>query len=578
MSASSGFVGRLRGGRLAVLGTAARVWPGLRVQSVLEGYIANQAGLCREFGLAASTCAGQVLAHSFRAYGARLCERVWGEWSAALFDQASGELLLTHDALGTRTMFFVQDRDEIVFASQLENLLRVVSPGELDETYIAQSLVDVDDHGDATPWRRVRRLPQGQSLRWCAGRARVLSTYRPVTMPRPGRSDPVELAEHARALMTQAVAGTMPDGARVWCELSGGLDSSSVVSLAVGVLQRPIETFSVIYSRSTESDESAWIDRVLATYPVPSHRLDADQVPPFSTLPTHFHAEPGGEALIGAFNQARRALLKAHGVQVILTGMCGDAVFVGDSPQPVYLADLWHPLPLLREVGRWAQGSPVQRPFGYWLWRYALRPRLPQKRLGGAREQPPSWLGTRHQARWHELRAAQPQLTRLPHGETYYWERVLKGALLSRAGQHVLDDVCSSRNPWLHLPLVEFMASAPWPVKLRPDSDRALQREAMREVLPEAIRQRRDKRVPTQAIFGGLHDSPGWLELLTHEPRVVQRGDVLGPQWNEVVQQARLGFCPHPGPFMQACMLEAWLATLDQAPTAEPALLDVPAA
>ena len=556
------FLGRLRGHELVVCGTQPFTSSKLRLRSVASGYIANQNSLCCELGIPLSATPSEVLAWAYRRYGLELCSRVWGEWAAALFDEQSGELMLTHDALGCRTLFYSTDASQIVFASNLADLLSVMPAGPLNDDYVVRMLMDVSDQDESTPWLAFSRLPQCFSASWHAGNLRLRRTYDPAKHPSDSDGNATELALQARAWMVEAVVGALPATGRVWCELSGGLDSSSVVAIAAGELALSIETFSVVYSRSREADESHWIARVLAAFPVRSHQLDADGVPPFSLLPTQFHPEPTGSSLIMAFNQARMELLRAHGVQVMLTGMCGDAVFLGDSPQPYYLAGLRNPLALLRELGNWADRSPLQRPMGYWFQRFALRPHWARQKRKASRMGPPAWLSHELSARWYEHRHQRRQTEGLAPGDAEQWERVLKAATLARGGQHELEEVCSYRNPWLYLPLVEFMARVPWPLKLQPDLDRVMHRKAMTGLLPPEVCHRRDKKVPTQAFFTGLRESETWLKLLKEEPLVLQRGYVKATEWVEAVDQARHGFCQNPGSFLAVCMLESWLATL----------------
>jgi hypothetical protein len=84
-------------------------------------------------------------------------------------------------------------------------------------------------------------------------------------------------------------------------------------------------------------------------------------------------------------------------------------------------------------------------------------------------------------------------LQRRVHPMIFSWGRVFlepdfSGALTTRNGQYPFADLCNFRNPWLYLPLVEFMAAVPWTEKLRPNLDRPLQRSALHGILPEQTR------------------------------------------------------------------------------------------
>ncbi|MEO6830148.1 MAG: asparagine synthase-related protein, partial [Acidobacteriaceae bacterium] len=252
----------------------------------------------------------------------------------------------------------------------------------------------------------------------------------------------------------------------------------------------------------------------------------------------------------------------------VLTGMCGDAVFIGDSPEPFFLADLRNPRTLFSQLRLWEKDSPQRRSLAFWFMRYVVEPhRAP------VAPTPPSWICDSHRANHHDIwsQASRPSNPcGLSAGDNYFWDRVLRGALSTRDGQQPFSDLCQFRNPWLSLPLVEFMAATPWPIKLHPQPDRVLQRNALRGILPEPTRLRVGKGVPTQALIAGLKASDEWFHLLTDCPAIVDRGYVHPQLWRRAVDLARHGLCESPAGFMRACMLEGWFHTLDLKPRSAP--------
>jgi len=564
----SGFVARLRGRRLDLARGHVHHAVSARMQVLYDGHVAVPPAQLRAWGLPAGTPTHECLAQAWRRLGWGMVKQLGGAWCAALLDEATGELLLMHDALGVQDLFHAWQGDALLVASSLEGLLLADPRREVDDDYLSETLADIDDHDGKTAWRHIRRLEQGLGACGRDGRLVAVRTYTPDRRAGTAALPDQDLAEALREQMVEAVRTCLPAEGKVWCELSGGLDSSSVLAISTGMLGAAVETFSVIYDRSSASDERRWMDEMLRAWPVPTHRLDADTVAPFSTLPTRFLPEPTGHALVCAFDDERARRLAEAGVDVVLTGMCGDAVFLGDSPQPAYLADLRNPARLWRDLGLWARESPEQRPWTYWLLLHVLRPRLGHPSAQQARQTPPPWLAPRHvrsQSGAPRRTAAGPGLG---HGDGWYWQRLLKAARLARGGQQHLGAAGLFRNPWLHLPLVEFMASVPWSSKLQPGLDRPLQRQAMQGLLPEPVRTRTDKGTPTQALLNGLHEADRWADWLTRDARLVQRGDVEPVAWQHAVHLARHGICTNPGSFLQACMLEAWWRCLPLAPAA----------
>jgi hypothetical protein len=111
----------------------------------------------------------------------------------------------------------------------------------------------------------------------------------------------------------------------------------------------------------------------------------------------------------------------------------------------------------------------------------------------------------------------------------------------------------------MYVPLIEFMYSIPWNIKLSPSPDRVLQRAAFSDILPPLITQRDTKSGPDQAFYTGLGTGLDWLKLLTERPLISARGYVDNERWIHAVESATLGRCISLKHFVAATSLEFWL-------------------
>ena len=376
------FIGRLdHGGTLRFQCTPAT--DAERCRIAFTGYLANRSALLAVLRAQHESTAtdAELVALAYRRWGEGAQAQLLGEYAFALFDAERGTLLLGHDALGLVPLFVSERGGTLTFATDLAELVGATGVGELDEEYIADCLALVRGRDERTPYRHIRRLLPGRGAAVRNGAMVTIAAYDPSMAEPVALAPSAEYAQRLRELIVEAIASSLPATGTVWSDLSGGLDSSTIVSIALGTLGAKLDVVSAVFGRSEQADETEWIDAVLQTYPAPSHRIDADTVPPFSTVPDRFHPEPNGAPIVAAFNDARDALLRAHGVGVVLTGACGDAVFFGDSPMPYAFADA-NPFALAGAVRRWAAGDPGQRSFAYWFQRCVVAPRL--RRLAGA--------------------------------------------------------------------------------------------------------------------------------------------------------------------------------------------------
>jgi asparagine synthase (glutamine-hydrolysing) len=583
------FVGWIHKGNASSLQSspAPLVEDGVKV--LLRGFIADREDLIAVLAPSGmpTRCLtdSQLLAAAYRRWGEQFQSRMIGEYAYVLFDEHKRTLHLGHDALGLLPLFYADTSRFFAFSSHLEGMVALTGVGALDEEYIADCLASTTHFGHRTPYRHIRRLLPGQGLVITGnGRLRTFQAYDPAdvrTLNLPTRSDYVE---KCRWLVDKAVRSAIPPAGKVWCELSGGLDTSTVVSIAARLPEAAIEAVSMLFSRSQTADETHWIQIALKKNPIPWHSLDADLAPPFSKFPDRFHGEPNRSLILSGFYRPYDELMRVHGVQTVLTGHGGDAVFVGDGPEPYFLADM---IPaklgtLVGSVRDWASAAPEERPSAYWLRRYGVAPAICRRlgrRVTTSPFQIPEWL-RRDYVSAMRLGARQSRRrspSGLSIGNEYFWERIRTTSHLVSIDVYQRLADFEYRSPLLYLPLVQFMLATPWVEKLRPDQDRYLQREALRGILPKEIRLRRGKSSANQTMFEGFNRNLDWIDFLTTGCHLIERGYVDAAQWQLAVAHARYGLCTSPPHFLTACILEAWFKKLAEAPAALPDLTNIAA-
>jgi len=506
--------------------------------------------------------------------------RVLGEYAVAIVDERAGRAFLTHDGLGVMPLFYGRHGDDFLFGSHLEDLVALTGVGELDEEYLADVLSLGVHLGERTPYRHLRQLLPGTSLRWEGGRVFVRKTWDLSSVRSIEGISDEECEERLRSLLREGVTAALRADGPVWSELSGGLDSSSIVCTAAHAGTR-LDTLSFT-TRSRTADEQKWIRAVVERYDLPWHSIDFDRCPPFSEMPDRFFAVPSSVLSVAGLYRKYEELLSGHGVQVLLTGTGGDQVFCGDYPAPDHLADqlsLGRMHRLIRGVRSWSEGSDEKRSFLHVLLRGAIQPRLDHAldRNLRKRERPgvPPWLRADYAGRMmledRSRRRVAPRCRSV--GQQGLLERLWPAHLVATGRAHYVRGF-EFRYPLLYRPLVEFLFALPHDRKAGPDEDRSLQRRALRGILPETVRTRRGKMGPQRLYHDGLAKSREWLEALTDRPRVVERGYVDAERWREAVARMRHGATHGLPLFLGTATLEVWLRGLESAPV----FVDTPSA
>ena len=283
----------------------------------------------------------EVVVHGYEQWGPACVDRLRGMFAFALHDRRERRLLLARDRCGIKPLYWWYRDGTLVFASEIKALLRhprisaAVSHEALDEYFTFQNVFT-----DLTLFDGVRILPAGSLL--------SLSTER-VEAPRIESWWNFELAGDAdgdadrlRTLFEEAVTSQLVSDVPVGAYLSGGMDSSSIASVANRSLPR-FSTFTAGFDLSSASGlelgfderrEAEALANELKTehYEVVLHAGDMEWVLP--ELVWHLEDLRVGQSYPNYYV----ARLASKFVKVVLSGAGGDELF-GGYPWRYYRGD-----------------------------------------------------------------------------------------------------------------------------------------------------------------------------------------------------------------------------------------------
>ena len=536
-----------------------------------HGYLAHPARLRTELKLEQSASFGLIIEAGWRRWGPGLAERIAGEYAAVVARDA--DAVMIGDRMGLRPLYYASGPTGTVVSTDLGALARETGAWrEPDEDYLADLFSSGMHLGPRTPYRRIRRLGVGEFATWQPGLLRVRGGWQPQDDPAPGTFD--EHQELLRATVAHAVAGALPSDGPQAVELSGGLDSSTVLAVAASLA--PVHALSFVYPGSPSSDETSWIRAALETTPAPWHPIDATENGIFTAGPEFgtFLAAPSRRILNWALHTGEDAAATQLGVSAILTGEGGDAVFHG-GPLPWYMADLLRAgklTRLRRESRRWSAEAELRRAAAFWVRRAAvdgvrrwrggrtltLEPPLP---LAGSAP----WL-RRTYVETHDLqnRTTTTTTIRAPsvHGQAVL-ENVLRCAEFARNRHVFASGGPEQRHPLLAPALVDLAMTTPWPIAVDPRIDRAVQRYAFTGQVSDTVLRRRSKASADEAISHGFDRHPLWREYLCETPQIVERGYVDAGAWDAALRSVgRIGRVTQ---MHAAIQIEVWLRHLHHA-------------
>jgi len=306
---------------------------------VFNGEIYNYLALRRQFehrGHVFRTRSDtEVILHAYEEYGAACVEHFNGMFAFAVWDSGARRLLLARDRLGIKPLFFWNEGGELVFGSELKALL--VDPRvsrAMDPKAIDQFLLHEYVPGPRTIFREVHKLPPGHTLVFEKGQLTLREYWTPQRQSVP--KDDQGCAERLGELLDEAVRGQMVSDVPVGILLSGGIDSSTVLSLMPQNGSR-IPSFSIGFEDPTYN-ELPYAQMVASRFDAVAHQdiLRPDVTDLAQRLIGHLD-EPLGDFSI--FSTYLVSKLARESVKVVLSGDGGDEVFAGYETYMAQWAD-----------------------------------------------------------------------------------------------------------------------------------------------------------------------------------------------------------------------------------------------
>src|SRR2546426_2039381 len=270
----------------------------------------------------------ETILHLYEDHGPACVEHLRGMFAFAIWDATHQSLLLARDRLGIKPLYVVQGPLGIAFASELKALLTVgLSTRELDwealDAYLQLGYIPAP----ATPFLDVQKLEPGHTLLWRRGAEPTLHRY--WDLPREPRSDPRDVEVRLLEWLDESVSAHLVSDVPVAAFLSGGLDSSAVVSSMALMDGRP-HAFTAQYfgSGAAGADETALACELTKRYGAELTLVDV-----------HPEIRENFEPIVWALDEPHADdsalptwLLSKHvgaAYKVALTGIGGDELFAG---------------------------------------------------------------------------------------------------------------------------------------------------------------------------------------------------------------------------------------------------------
>jgi asparagine synthase (glutamine-hydrolysing) len=514
---------------------------------------------------------------AFLHWGDKCFSKLVGDWAIALWSAKDRVTHLARDHAGMRTLYFNVGNGTLRWATYLETFFVCGQRYPLDEQY-ARSFLCAESTGNITPYKGIVSVPPAHVLTFDDSHIRKTAHWNWIADSQVHYASDAEYEEHLFALFKQSVARRTGPGAPILAQLSGGMDSTSIVCMSDHIRHEQsipasglLDTIS-FYDRTEPSwDEEPYFaitEEKRGRVGVHIETSSSERTFMVPDRSVALYLFPGADSATVQRERVLEENLKARDYRVILSGIGGDEL-LGGVPTPVpELADylfLGRFPSMFKQAMAWCMVTrePVLRLLLQTM-RSAAYLYVPHRTIG--RENPP-WLGPRLMAQFYRplFPCAVDTMT-----------MGVRPSALTNAGSwwaalatlpHLNPDASTRREfryPYLDRDLVDLLLRVPREQLVRPGRRRSLMRRAFKDLVPSAVLERGRKAFIDQGPIRSIQQAQHVLYALMENPILANSGLIDLSAFRHHLDFVTSGRDTREWPLiMRTLLFELWLKTLE---------------
>ncbi len=487
----------------------------------------------------------EVIVHLYEELGSQCLEKLRGMFAFALWDQKTKTLFLARDRVGIKPLYYSLTGSAIVFASEIKAILADPAINrELAPEIIDRFLTFLYVPGEETLLKGISKLAPGHYLLIKDGKA-TIRQYWDLQFFKPSACPSLKDAENELSnLLAEAVELHMIADVPVGVLLSGGVDSTAVLSCAAERTNKEISSYTVGFSDPGVADERPYAKLAAETFGSRHHDMTIGAGDFAEFLPRYvWHmeepvCEPPAIALYYVSKFA------ANYVKVLLSGEGGDEAFAGynNYRSIMWLERLKHIWPAangaaswgLSQINSWVHSARVAK---YVPLVSATFPDYYYSRTSTPYRYSGNGIGELYSAdfvnsidreytvepirRLFATVKDKSVLDQMLYIDTKTW---LPDDLLIKADKMTMANSLELRVPLLDHRILEFAASLPPHYKLKGFTLKYIWKKALSKRVPDRILKRRKAGFPVPYEFWLRNNFRNQIRAILTDRKTIERG------------------------------------------------------
>lgn len=452
----------------------------------------------------------EVVLAAFLHWHTECFNRFNGMWAIVIWDRLTNSLIACRDRFGIKPLYYQQIGNNWTFASEIKAILdNPTAIKGINALVLAQYLLDFGNPRDGnTFYEQVYEVLPGTYMELTPTSTRTKRYWNPPIKSNYITNFPTleDAADYLRCLLTDSVALRMRSDVRIGTMMSGGMDSTSVISVVRSLMDSSnvaqqatgdqLQAFSAIF-RGTNIDEEPLIDEVCAYLDVNANKVfPHQQNDPLALLYTSiWHLERPYFNSVPLVHTLLMRKARSIGVKVVLNGHGPDEMLAGyptkyipsviaDALAGLRWSDAIHEINCMRDVHKLGRLRTLRRAINI------LTTRVPLLKPARARSESLSLLThemrdivSRHLYRYARI-SSMNCLNNALH-EDFFYQSLPKWLHLE--DRISMSESIEARLPFLDYRIVEFAFSLPNQYKIQNGMTKLVLRKAMEKYLPQSV-------------------------------------------------------------------------------------------
>ena len=299
----------------------------IKEELIRKGYIFN------------STTDTEVIVNGYKEYGIDVIKKFNGMFAIAILDLRDKSLYLIRDHIGIKPLYYYYDKDNFIFGSELKPLMaypefkKEIDMNSLD-TYLYHGYIT----GEKSIFKNTFKLLPGHYLKLKNNKIDI-KEYWSIEENFKNREiknfSEIEWKKKIKEHLEKSIKDRMISDVPIGAFLSGGIDSSLVVSVMQSLSKEPIKTFTIGF-KDAEYNEAQYAKKI-AEYLGTDHTeyyLESNEVKKYiEDIPLYYDEPFADSSQLPTMLVSKLAKDK---VTVTLSGDGGDELFCGYSKYQKY--------------------------------------------------------------------------------------------------------------------------------------------------------------------------------------------------------------------------------------------------